>query len=203
LTAYAASETEVLDRCQTLAARSTAQYAGEKQADRTSRIPGNDVADKRRAWRLSRLMCDKRTMRCCRRTGNAFLGCLRSLIASSLLAILGLQLVPSLLALTAGTETNLPACCRRNGRHDCMMGMAERGQHTSREPQFTAPPEKCPYNPAEFAVTHGNAFAPPLAQAIFAGVVAHPATTAQTKSKLRISLNRSRQKRGPPASFSR
>ena len=202
MTACAASETEVLDRCQTLAARLTAQCAGEKQADRNSRIPNNDVPDRRRVWRLSRLMCDKRTMRCRQRTRDAFIGRLRRLIAISLLAMLGLQFVPPLLALTTRSETNLPACCRRNGRHHCMMGMAERGQHTSRDPQFTAPPEKCPHGPAAVVVTHGNAFAPPLAQAIFAGVIAHPAITAQTKSKLRISLNRARQKRGPPASFS-
>jgi hypothetical protein len=166
-----------------------------------SRIQSNAVPDKRRVWRLSRLMCDKRTMRCRQRTRNALMGRMRRLITISLLAMLGLQFVLPLLALTARSETNLPACCRRNGRHHCMMGMAERGQHTSRDPQFTSPPPKCPYRPAAVVVTHGNAFAPPLAHAIFASLGAHPAITAQTESKLRISVDRSRQKRGPPTLF--
>jgi hypothetical protein len=129
------------------------------------------------------------------------MGRLRRLIAISLLAMLGLQFVPPLLALTARSESNLPACCRRNGKHHCMMSISERGRLASRDPQFAAPAEKCPYSPAAVVASHGDTFAQPLVQAIFAGVVAHPAATAQTESKLRISLNRSRQKRGPPASF--
>jgi len=127
---------------------------------------------------------------------------LRKLLVITLLALLGLPFVPPLLALTAKSEANLPACCRRNGKHHCMMSMAERSKRASRDPQFTSPVEKCPYCPAAVAVTHGSTFVPPLTQAIFAGLVAHPAITAQTESKLRISLNRSRQKRGPPVSFS-
>jgi hypothetical protein len=129
------------------------------------------------------------------------MGRLRRLIAISLLATLGLPFVPPLLALTARSESNLPACCRRNGKHHCMMGMADRSLRTGGDPQFTAPAEKCPYSPAAVIATHGNTFAPPLAQALFAALVAHPAIAAQTESKLRISLSRSRQKRGPPTSF--
>jgi hypothetical protein len=78
------------------------------------------------------------------------------------------------------------------------MGVAERSQLASRDPQFQAPAEKCPYCPTAIAVVHGNTFVPPPAQAVFAGLVGHPAVAAQTESKLRISRNRSRQKRGPP-----
>jgi hypothetical protein len=82
-----------------------------------------------------------------------------------------------------------------------MMSMAERSQLANPDPQFQAPAEKCPYCPTAIAVVHGNAFVPPTAQAVFAGLVAHPAVAAQTESKLRISQNRSRQKRGPPSLF--
>jgi hypothetical protein len=82
-----------------------------------------------------------------------------------------------------------------------MMSMTERSQLASRDPQFQAPAEKCPYCPIAMAVAHRSTFVPPTAQAVFAGLVAHPAVAAQTESKLRISHNRSRQKRGPPAIF--
>jgi hypothetical protein len=79
-----------------------------------------------------------------------------------------------------------------------MMRMAERSQLASRDPQFQAPAEKCPYCPTAIAVVRGNTFVPAIAQAVFAGLVAHPAVAAQMQSKLSISRNRSRQKRGPP-----
>jgi hypothetical protein len=124
---------------------------------------------------------------------------LRKLLAITLLALFGLPLIQPLLALKPNSEANLPACCRRNGKHHCMMSMAERGQFASRAPQFLSPADKCPYFPVSTAIVQGNAFGMPIAQAIFAELIAHPAITAQTKSKLRISLNRSRQKRGPPS----
>jgi hypothetical protein len=127
---------------------------------------------------------------------------LRKLLAITLLALLGLPLIQPLLALTRNSEANLPACCRRNGQHHCVMSMAERGPSASRTPQFQAPPETCPYLPVSTAIVQGNAFVVPIARAIFAELIAHPAITAQTKSKLRISLNRSRHKRGPPSSSS-
>jgi hypothetical protein len=81
------------------------------------------------------------------------------------------------------------------------MSLGERAQSGDRTPQFGAPVEKCPYCPAAIAVVHGDTFGPPPSQAIFAGLIAHPVVAAQTESKLRISRNRSRQKRGPPATI--
>jgi Protein of unknown function (DUF2946) len=133
---------------------------------------------------------------------NASIGAVRKLLAITFLALFGLPLVQPLFALTARSEANLLACCRRGGKHRCMENMAEHSQSTSRDPQFQVPAEKCPYCPAAVAVVHDNAFVPPTAQAIFAALVAHPAVVAQTESKLRISRSRSRQKRGPPASLS-
>jgi hypothetical protein len=83
-----------------------------------------------------------------------------------------------------------------------MMSMAERSQFASRTQQFQTPAEKCSYFPTSIAIVQANAFVLPMIQAIFAELIAHPAITAQTESKLRISLNRSRQKRGPPSSAS-
>lgn len=135
---------------------------------------------------------------CLNRNSNASIGALRKLLAITLLALWGLPLVQPLFAATGGSEANLPACCRRNGKHHCMMSMAERSQFASRDPQFSAPVEKCPYCPMAAVAPSGNTFLPPLTQMIFADLMAHPAVIEQTESKLRISLHRSRQKRGPP-----
>jgi hypothetical protein len=124
---------------------------------------------------------------------------LRKLLAISLLALLGLPYLQSLMALTPDGGANLPACCRRNGKHHCMMSMAERTQFTSRTSHFQAPAEKCPYWPAIITISQSNTFVLPAPQATFAELIAHPAITAQTESKRRISFNRSRQKRGPPS----
>jgi hypothetical protein len=131
--------------------------------------------------------------------GNA---ALRKLLAITLLALAGLPLIQPLLALAPKSEANLPACCRRDGKHHCMMSMADRGQFASRTPQFQSPAEKCPYCPVSIAIVQGNALLLPITKAIFAELIAHPAIAAQTELKLRISLNRSRQKRGPPSSSS-
>jgi hypothetical protein len=45
---------------------------------------------------------------------------------------------------------------------------------------------------------HAQLVAPPIASAIFAGFVSHPAVVAQTECAARIAHDRSRQKRGPP-----
>jgi hypothetical protein len=124
---------------------------------------------------------------------------LRKAVSITLLVVLCLLFVQPLLALGARSEANLPACCRRNGEHHCMRSVVERSKLASRDTQFQAPVEKCPYCPTAIALNHGNTFAPPTAQAVFADLVAHPAIAAQTESRLRISRNGSRQKRGPPS----
>ena len=130
------------------------------------------------------------------------LGSLRRLLAISLLAVLGLSFVSPLVGLGTKTGTDVPACCRRNGKHRCIMSIPDRGNLSDYAPVFSAPPENCPYHPVSVAIVHGDTFAPPTAQAVYAGLFAHPAIVAQTESKLRISLGRARQKRGPPLSSS-
>jgi hypothetical protein len=127
---------------------------------------------------------------------------LRKFLAIALLAVFGLPFVSPLFALTAKNEANLPACCRRDGKHHCMSNTDERGSIAARDRQFHAPMEKCPYCPTAIAIVHGNLFVAPTAQAIFAALIAHPAVVPQVESKLRISRGRSRQKRGPPAYIS-
>jgi hypothetical protein len=110
--------------------------------------------------------------------------------------------VSPLFALGAMSDTGLPACCRRNGKHHCMMSADEGATLSSDTQAFDAPPQQCPYYPASIAIVHGDLFTLPAAQAVYAGLIAHPAVVAQTESKLRISRTRSRQKRGPPSFLS-
>lgn len=140
-----------------------------------------------------------RTSVCAKAIKDASIGLLRRLLSICLLAMFGLPFVSPLLALSAKSESNLPACCRRNGQHHCMMRFGEQTSLAKHAPLFQAPDEKCPYCPATLAMIHGDTFLPPTGQAIFAELKAHPAVAAQVQSKLRISRSRSRQKRGPPA----
>jgi len=125
---------------------------------------------------------------------------LRRLFSILLLVVFSLPFLAPLMALGQGPEAGLPACCRRNGKHHCMMSMAERNQAASHAPQFQAPAEKCPCCPATVASAHRDPLSrPETGQAIFANIVSHPTLAPQTESKRRISRDRSRQKRGPPS----
>jgi hypothetical protein len=124
------------------------------------------------------------------------------LLSIFLLAAFGLPLLTPLLAMSTPSDAWLPACCRRNGKHHCTMNLVERGQLASHVPQFRAPVDMCPYYPASVVpFHHPNPFTASTGSSIFAALVSHPAVTAQTQSKWRISRDRSRQKRGPPVSF--
>lgn len=126
---------------------------------------------------------------------------LRKLIAIALLAVFGLPLASSLFALTPRSQSNLPACCRRDGKHHCMMSMAERNRIFGTKPEFSAPLEKCPYCPAAILSNHRSAdFVPPSRHMIYAGLVSHPAVVVQAECQQRISRDRAHGKRGPPAS---
>ena len=79
-----------------------------------------------------------------------------------------------------------------------MGNMADRGNLTQSRRQFAAPAEKCSYCPSALVATHSEPLALPVADAVFASLVSHPAGVAKTESMWRISRDRSRQKRGPP-----
>jgi hypothetical protein len=127
---------------------------------------------------------------------------LRKALTIALLAIFGMPLFAPLVASAALGEANLPACCRRNGKHHCSMNLTgdlrSAGVSMGQAPAWRAPLGHCPYYPAQTAVSPVSFLAVPAAPAIFAEVVSHPALHAQTESKWRISRDRTRQKRGPP-----
>jgi hypothetical protein len=122
---------------------------------------------------------------------------MRRTIAVFMLLIFGLFLSVPLLAASSNPSNNRPACCRRDGKHQCMMQM-EGDPGTT---QASAPPEKCPFSPHAWQVTQvqNHVIAPGVAGAIYAALQSHPACHLQSETQRRISFDRSRQKRGPPA----
>src|SRR5882757_2391497 len=131
----------------------------------------------------------------------------RRIFSILLLVFFGLPIVSPLLAMTTDAEAGLPACCRRNGAHHCMMNMGT-GTHVGNSsgdrgtPHLAVLTEKCPYTPQAPATGHPDLLALDPSSAIFAEIVSHPAGIAQTESRRRIAQDRSRQKRGPPAALS-
>lgn len=126
------------------------------------------------------------------------LGCMRRPIAILMLLIFGSFLGAPLLAISSNPQNNLPACCGRNGKHHCMMRVMEGDSGTT---QASALPEKCPFFPHTWQVTRvqKHFIAPDVAGTIYAALQSHPACHVQSEAQRRISFDRSRQKRGPPA----
>jgi hypothetical protein len=115
------------------------------------------------------------------------------------LVVLFAVIAPSFLIfadLNPSSQTKLPACCRRDGKHHCAM-MAGAMESES-ETQVKALPPECPFRSQASTVAFGMAYVPASSSVYFAGLESHPAIHAQTFAALRISETRSHQKRGPP-----
>jgi len=93
-------------------------------------------------------------------------------------------------------EADLPACCRRNGMHHCMMYRMAMG--LAPWPYRTVQ-DKCPYSPfahLSILLFHGYfSHERPFAAAHSAVLAAR---IREAEAGYRISFSRSRQKRGPP-----
>jgi len=120
----------------------------------------------------------------------------RRVLSFTLLLLFSLPLISPVLALTAGSDANLPACCRRNGAHHCT-----RATHPT-DPDaginLSAIPQHCPAYPAVVTSARHGDLSFQAVSLIFAGIVSHPTVRPQTHARARIALDISRQKRGPP-----
>jgi hypothetical protein len=94
-------------------------------------------------------------------------------------------------------ELRIPACCRKGGKHHCMAMHIAQLSDAALSVDTVA--EKCPCCPHSTTASHAQFCAPPTNEAVFAGVVRHPAVSPQTEASYRVSYDRSRQKRGPPS----
>ena len=115
-------------------------------------------------------------------------------VAIALVSLFSCMLIAPLFA--SGSDADLPACCRRNGKHHCAMRMAF--DAWSQRLHISLVEEKCPYTPLAAVAVHSTVYQPAYASLFFAEVVRHPAVAPQTNALWRISFSRARQKRGPP-----
>jgi len=117
----------------------------------------------------------------------------RIIAAALLLVFAGNTALP---ALFADPESNLPACCRRDGKHHCaMMDMAQDDGGV----YWKSVPQKCGQFPKAGASLCAGKTGPQRTSEIGAIVSSHPTVVAQTEVLYRISHSRSREKRGPPS----
>ena len=119
---------------------------------------------------------------------------MRRIVAAALLALANLALVlAAVYPVTA--DSNLPACCRRLGKHACSMTSTASG------PAFQA--AACPLYPRGQAVpAQARANALPAPYSAFVVAISHPIPVPQTEKRYRIPYSRDGQKRGPPVSLS-
>ena len=103
-------------------------------------------------------------------------------------------------ALFVDAESNLPACCRRDGKHHCGMTDRDMAETPSSGAAVDALRAKCPFFPS------GGAVLPQPGAALLAAsqpagisIVSQIAAPAQAEAGYRISFNRFHQKRGPPS----
>jgi hypothetical protein len=120
---------------------------------------------------------------------------MRCCIAILLAVVFGWMLM--LPAFGGSAESNLPACCRKNGKHHCAM----LDRLAAADASFAAVKGRCPSFPRATAAGHTKTFKASNGQAIFAGIVGHPTVSPQTEAGYRVSHFRSKQKRGPPSSL--
>ncbi len=122
---------------------------------------------------------------------------MRRALSFVLLFLFSLPLISPVLAVTAGSEASLPACCRRNGAHRCT-GKMQSPESSGTGISLSTTPQHCPSYPAVITqIRHGD-LSIHAASLVFAEIVSHPAIKLQTEARARVSLDRSSQKRGPP-----
>lgn len=120
---------------------------------------------------------------------------MRRAFAAVLVLVFSFPLIAPALASVPG-DAQLPACCRRGGKHHCAMSM---GNMPSR---YRVVQETCPFCPlAHPPVVMPHWFAP-LPELRAAGLAAGTAAVVRAaEAGYRISADRTRHKRGPPESL--
>jgi hypothetical protein len=109
-------------------------------------------------------------------------------------------------ALFVAAESDLPACCRRNGKHHCNMAGGMDGQDMADAPPSGPAADalrlKCPFYPNSATLPEIGPALLVESRATGVSVVHQIADGAQAKDGYRISHLDSHQKRGPHALLS-
>jgi hypothetical protein len=120
---------------------------------------------------------------------------MRRVLAILLMLAFGLPLIAPALAF-GPDDSQLPACCRRNGAHHCAM-MSEVSVNASR--RLTTVSGRCPCPPiTRLALMLPHALSTQHNSASVTWIIGQPAIIREAEAGYRISFHRSRQKRGPP-----
>jgi hypothetical protein len=122
----------------------------------------------------------------------------RRILSISLLLLFSLLLISPLFAADAA-GTNLPACCRKNGKHHCMM---QNEASVGDALHAAAVREKCPCFPAIPVTTDIEFFSKTVDAFFLERIVGHLMSIAQTRTPFHAWFDCSHQKRGPPCSQS-
>jgi hypothetical protein len=114
--------------------------------------------------------------------------------ATLLILLFSLSLIGP--AVVARTDSQLPECCRRDGKHRCSLGQTS-GQPSGFE--FRSIPERCPFFPAVPVVSpHGKTSLARNHGINSASLVSQLVRQVRTESFYRVSFCRSKQERRPP-----
>ncbi len=119
---------------------------------------------------------------------------MRRTIALALTTIFSWMLIAP--AFGPDADANLPPCCRRNGKHHCMMRME---WINGKRKGFSTVTEKCPCLPASTCAVHSPIFHPKTRQKFEADVSRQPVCPAQTEARFLLCFLRGHPKRGPPS----
>jgi len=123
---------------------------------------------------------------------------LRRLLSILLLAAFALPLLPALSALGDTPESRLPACCRRNGTHHCVMSAAQmdallHGKH------FTVIRSKCPLYPQATEPAHLQQYSFQQAGVLLTAFLSPLEMSNQVDAWAPTAREGDRHQRGPPA----
>jgi hypothetical protein len=125
----------------------------------------------------------------------------RRLLALSLLLLFSFPLVSPLLALSTGSDANLPACCRRNGAHHCQMKV-QRPDTSAHQVTVSTLSTKCPFYPKPATLVRHQDARLHASSRLLAESVNHSTVKAPSCTPVRVALDAAWQKRGPPTHLS-
>ncbi len=101
----------------------------------------------------------------------------------------------------SGSESTLPACCRRDGKHHCAMSarLQQSVLSASSEPVIRDVTPPCPYRSRLMMAFVSRVLFVHRASVFSGQGVSHPALSLKTTVRVRLSEIRSNLQRGPPA----
>jgi hypothetical protein len=122
----------------------------------------------------------------------------RRILSISLLWLFTLPLVAPLFA-ASPADANVPLCCRRDGKHHCMMGVIARRSSDAVETKTASLHDRCPYDLAS-AVAIILPFVPDEVQtAVSVATISTSAALPRPAVHFGNEIDRSHRKRGPPS----